>query len=82
MIKACLNGARAPGEHRALPLTATQLAADGAAAVAAGAQALHIHPRDATGARRSPSTTRCVPCRRHVPECRWASRRARGSSPR
>jgi uncharacterized protein (DUF849 family) len=49
LIKACLNGARAPGEHPALPLTPAQLAADGAAAVAAGAQALHIHPRDAAG---------------------------------
>jgi beta-keto acid cleavage enzyme len=49
LIKACLNGARAPGEHPALPLTAAQLAAEGAAAVAAGAHALHIHPRDADG---------------------------------
>jgi uncharacterized protein (DUF849 family) len=49
LIKACLNGARAPGEHPALPLTPRELAADGAAAVAAGAQALHIHPRDADG---------------------------------
>jgi uncharacterized protein (DUF849 family) len=48
-IKACLNGAREPGEHPGLPLTPSQLAADGAAAVAAGAQALHIHPRDAAG---------------------------------
>jgi beta-keto acid cleavage enzyme len=49
LSKACLNGAREPGEHPALPLTPAQLAADGAAAVAAGAQALHIHPRDAAG---------------------------------
>lgn len=49
LIKACLNGARAASEHRALPLTPRQLAADGAAAVAAGAQALHIHPRDDDG---------------------------------
>jgi uncharacterized protein (DUF849 family) len=49
LIKACLNGARAPSEHRALPLTARQLAIAGAGAVAAGAQALHIHPRDADG---------------------------------
>ena len=26
LIKACLNGSRAPGEHPALPLTPTQLA--------------------------------------------------------
>ncbi len=49
LVKACLNGGREPGEHPALPLTPAQLAADGAAAVAAGAQALHIHPRDAAG---------------------------------
>jgi uncharacterized protein (DUF849 family) len=49
LVKACLNGNRAPGAHPALPLTPEQLAADGAAAVAAGAQALHIHPRGADG---------------------------------
>jgi uncharacterized protein (DUF849 family) len=49
VIKACLNGNRAPGAHPALPLTPAQLAADAAAAVAAGAQAIHIHPRDADG---------------------------------
>lgn len=48
-VKACLNGNRAPGAHPALPITAQQLAADGAAAVAAGAQALHFHPRGADG---------------------------------
>ena len=48
-IKACLNGNREPGAHPALPLTADQLAADGAAAVAAGAQVLHIHPRGTDG---------------------------------
>jgi uncharacterized protein (DUF849 family) len=48
-IKACLNGNRAPGAHPALPVTPEQLAADGAAAVAAGAQVLHIHPRDPDG---------------------------------
>jgi uncharacterized protein (DUF849 family) len=49
LIKACLNGNRAPGAHPALPLTPEQLAADGAAAVAAGAQALHMHPRGPDG---------------------------------
>lgn len=49
MIKAALNGAREPGAHAALPLTAEQLAADGAAAVAAGAQVLHVHPRGPDG---------------------------------
>jgi uncharacterized protein (DUF849 family) len=49
VIKACLNGNRELGAHPALPITAEQLAADGAAAVAAGAQVLHIHPRGPDG---------------------------------
>jgi uncharacterized protein (DUF849 family) len=49
LIKACLNGSRDPDAHRALPLTPSQLASEGAGAVAAGAQALHLHPRDARG---------------------------------
>ena len=50
VLQACLNGARAPGEHPALPLTPAQLAADARACVAAGARSLHMHPRDASGA--------------------------------
>lgn len=49
-ITACLNGDRRPGDHPALPVTADQVAADAAAAVGAGAHALHLHPRDARGA--------------------------------
>jgi uncharacterized protein (DUF849 family) len=49
LIKACLNGSRAPGEHPALPLTPAHLADAARAAVAAGAGALHIHPRRAVG---------------------------------
>ncbi|MEO7910405.1 MAG: 3-keto-5-aminohexanoate cleavage protein [Roseiflexaceae bacterium] len=49
LIKACLNGSRAPGAHPALPLTPAQLADAARAAVAAGAGALHIHPRRADG---------------------------------
>jgi uncharacterized protein (DUF849 family) len=49
VIKACLNGNRQPDAHPALPITPEQLAADGAAAVAAGAQVLHIHPRGPDG---------------------------------
>ena len=48
-IQACLNGARARGFHPRLPLTAAELAADAAACAAAGAVALHIHPRDMNG---------------------------------
>jgi uncharacterized protein (DUF849 family) len=48
-IKACLNGRRAAAAHPAVPITATQLALAARAAVAAGAQALHLHPRAADG---------------------------------
>ncbi|WP_424137792.1 3-keto-5-aminohexanoate cleavage protein [Roseomonas chloroacetimidivorans] len=46
-IQACLNGARPPDFHPALPLTPDELARDAAACVAAGAIALHLHPRGA-----------------------------------
>lgn len=49
LIKCCLNGARRPIEHEHLPLTAGQLAGAARAAVAAGAGALHMHPRDGDG---------------------------------
>ena len=50
LVKACLNGGRRRAEHEAVPLTAHELAQDAAAAVAAGAAALHVHPRGADGA--------------------------------
>lgn len=50
MLKACLNGPRKPEEHLALPITSAAIAADAAGAVAAGADALHIHPKDGQGA--------------------------------
>ena len=37
------------GDHPDLPITADELARDAQAVVKAGAQALHIHPRDASG---------------------------------
>jgi uncharacterized protein (DUF849 family) len=49
LIKACLNGSRAPRAHPALPLHPIELAAAARDAVAAGAGALHIHPRRADG---------------------------------
>ena len=49
MLKACLNGAREPDAHPALPVSAEALAVDAAACVAAGVQALHVHPRGADG---------------------------------
>jgi uncharacterized protein (DUF849 family) len=48
-IKACLNGRRGPAEHPAVPVTPAQLAAAAADAVSAGAEAVHLHPRDADG---------------------------------
>lgn len=49
LLKACLNGARSRDEHPALPLTAEELAGDARACVAAGAGAVHLHPRDRDG---------------------------------
>ncbi|HXH21760.1 MAG TPA: 3-keto-5-aminohexanoate cleavage protein [Dehalococcoidia bacterium] len=49
LVKACLNGARPAGSHPALPVTPEQLAAAARAAQAAGAGAVHIHPRDPSG---------------------------------
>jgi uncharacterized protein (DUF849 family) len=49
LLKACLNGSREPGEHPLLPLTPDQLAESARTAVAAGAGALHVHPRDRDG---------------------------------
>jgi uncharacterized protein (DUF849 family) len=50
MLKACLNGARRPADHPCCPVTPDELATAGAAAVAAGAAALHVHPRGDDGA--------------------------------
>ena len=45
LLKACLNGARS---HTA-PRTPAEVAAEGRAAVAAGAGAIHVHPRGVDG---------------------------------
>jgi uncharacterized protein (DUF849 family) len=50
MVKACLNGARTRDEHAAVPHSPAELAADALAVRRAGAVAVHIHPRDASGA--------------------------------
>jgi uncharacterized protein (DUF849 family) len=50
LIKACLNGTRAPGEHPALPLSPGDLGANARLVFEAGAGAVHIHPRDGSGA--------------------------------
>ncbi|RJL34180.1 3-keto-5-aminohexanoate cleavage protein [Bailinhaonella thermotolerans] len=49
LLQACLNGARLPAEHPALPVTPAQIAAAAAEAVAAGARELHVHPKDPGG---------------------------------
>ena len=49
MLQACLNGSRDKAFHAHTPCTSAELASDAAAAIAAGATELHIHPRDAAG---------------------------------
>lgn len=48
-MQACLNGARSPADHSRLPVTAEELGREAAAAVGAGAESVHIHPRDRHG---------------------------------
>jgi uncharacterized protein (DUF849 family) len=49
LVKACLNGGTTRQQHAAVPQSPAELAADARAAVQAGAGAIHIHPRDASG---------------------------------
>ena len=58
LLQACLNGSRAPDDHPAIPRTPDELAAEGRAAVRAGARVLHLHPYDADGA----ETLAAEPC--------------------
>lgn len=48
-LKAAINGARTPDEHKDLPVRPEQLAAAAVEAVQAGAQAVHMHPKTADG---------------------------------
>jgi uncharacterized protein (DUF849 family) len=48
-VKACINGARTPDQHPNLPVTPDQLAAAAIEAHRAGAQAVHMHPKDVNG---------------------------------
>ncbi len=50
MLQVCLNGARQRTECELLPVTPQELGDAAAEAVAAGARAVHIHPKDADGA--------------------------------
>jgi uncharacterized protein (DUF849 family) len=47
MLKACLNGDRSRADHPAVPVTPTELAEEAFRAAAAGATAVHLHPRGA-----------------------------------
>ena len=49
LLQVCLNGARTPDEHPDLPVTPAELATAAAAAVAAGARDIHLHPKDTEG---------------------------------
>lgn len=49
LLKACLNGPRGRETHPALPVSPAELARAAAAAVHAGADALHVHPKDVDG---------------------------------
>jgi uncharacterized protein (DUF849 family) len=48
-LKACINGARTPDQHPNLPVTPDQLAAEAVAVHRAGANAVHMHPKNARG---------------------------------
>lgn len=50
MLQVCLNGARTRAEFAALPVSPAELAAEAAAAVAAGAADIHLHPKTPDGA--------------------------------
>jgi uncharacterized protein (DUF849 family) len=49
LLQAALNGPYGRDHHPAVPIAADELARDAAACVAAGAGAMHLHPRDASG---------------------------------
>ena len=52
LLQAALNGPRTKEDHPAVPSSPAELARDAVACVAAGAAALHLHPRDAEGRER------------------------------
>lgn len=45
----CVNGARTPEDHPALPPDPTVIARDAARTIAAGVAEVHLHPKDAAG---------------------------------
>lgn len=81
LLQACLNGARLPEEHPALPVSAAQLAAATVAVVGAGADAVHVHPKDVHGADTLDAVTVASvleAVRRSCSSAAWASRPACG----
>ena len=48
-LQAALNGDRTKDDHPAVPVSVEELARDASACVAAGARAIHLHPRDPEG---------------------------------
>lgn len=50
LVKACLNGGTTRSSHPGVPQRPAELAADAVAVVRAGAGAIHLHPRDESGA--------------------------------
>ncbi|MFF4089604.1 3-keto-5-aminohexanoate cleavage protein [Streptomyces nigra] len=49
MLQVCLNGSRGAGDGTAVPLTPSAVAESAAAAVAAGATDVHVHPKSPCG---------------------------------
>ncbi|HEU5287381.1 MAG TPA: 3-keto-5-aminohexanoate cleavage protein [Candidatus Limnocylindria bacterium] len=49
ILEACLNGDRLRAEHPDVPISADELAREAQAVVAAGADAIHVHPREPGG---------------------------------
>ena len=49
MVQVCLNGSRGAGDGTAVPLTPSAVAESAAAAVAAGATDVHVHPKSPCG---------------------------------
>jgi uncharacterized protein (DUF849 family) len=50
LVQACLNGGTTRAEHPAVPITPAEVAEQARLAAHAGAGALHLHPRDLSGA--------------------------------
>ena len=57
LLQAALNGPFTKADHVAMPVSAEELARDATACVAAGARAVHLHPRDAEGRERLDAAT-------------------------